>query len=286
MKTLLRIVLSVALALLPIEAWAASGATTVSVFDSGGTARTVNVYSSTGAITGNLSWMNTICDFTTLTQCATVDSSNNLHIDAPSGSALLNAITQPVPILPATTCSTNSYSNGVPSPMNANLNGNPCVELDVWGGTALGAPSNFGTSPGAVKVPGTNAYNFVNVGNAATAIHVCGSRAYIHVTTASDISIVPGVSLQNVYVCDYSISFAGAGSVYLESTTTTGTAKGSACSATLAQIDLNWTGVAGGGEKGSKAIYTGLNTGASNGLCANFTGASVSADVSVSYDQY
>ena len=97
MKALLRILFSVALAVLPLQAWAASGATTVSVFDSGGTARTVNVYSSTGAITGNLSWMNTICDWTTLTQCATVNSNNSMQIDANTSSDLHSDLTSPLP---------------------------------------------------------------------------------------------------------------------------------------------------------------------------------------------
>lgn len=80
MKYLLRILLSAALALAPIQAWAASGATTVPALDSNSTARNFNVYSSTGAITGNLSWMNAICDFTTVTQCAHVDSSGGLSV--------------------------------------------------------------------------------------------------------------------------------------------------------------------------------------------------------------
>lgn len=125
----------------------------------------------------------------------------------------------------------------------------------------------------------------VSTNNANVTPHVCGSRAFITFTTGTDLSIVPGVAAQNVYVCDYSISFSGAGAVYLESTTTASTTKGSACSATLAAIDLTWTGVVGGGEKGTKTTYSGLSTGAGNGLCLN-AGTGAAGSISVAYDQY
>lgn len=165
MKSLLRILLSVALAVLPLQAWAASGATTVNVFDSGGTARTVNVYSTTGAVTGNLSWMNTICDFTTLTQCATVDSNNNLHVDAPSGSALINAITAAVPCLNATNRYTNSgsYTTGQTNPANCSLNGALYVNTDPsaydntanWVEGSSGAQSGSGSAETIISAPGS-----------------------------------------------------------------------------------------------------------------------------------
>jgi hypothetical protein len=127
----------------------------------------------------------------------------------------------------------------------------------------------------------------VSTGNSVVALHVCGSRAYLNFANAThtDTSIVAGVAAQNIYICDYSISFSAAGAVYLESTTTASTANGSSCSATLAEIDLTWTGVVGGGEKGTKAIYTGLNTGAGNGLCID-AGTGAAGSISVSYDQY
>ena len=158
MKALLRIILSAALALLPLQAWAASGATTVGVLDGGGTSRTVNVYSSTGAVTGNLSWMNTICDFTTLTQCTTVDSSNNLHVDAPSGSALLSALQAAVPCLNATSYNTNSYSTGQTNPVNCGLNGNLYVAQGTPSGNASAWWEQIGdgtNGPVAVKPSGT-----------------------------------------------------------------------------------------------------------------------------------
>lgn len=112
MKSLLRILLSVALVLMPLQAWAASGPTTVNVFDSGGTARTVNVYSSTGAVTGNLSWMNTICDYTTLTTCAAV-TTYGLNVDENSGSQFHTDLSAPPnATYQATYGSACSYSSG------------------------------------------------------------------------------------------------------------------------------------------------------------------------------
>lgn len=51
-----------------------------------------------------------------------------------------------------------TIQNSTTSPANVNV--------QQWDGTALGAPSNYGTSPGAVTVPGVNAYvtNNPNVG--------------------------------------------------------------------------------------------------------------------------
>ena len=145
--------------------------------------------------------------------------------------------------------------------------------------------ANWAIGATGSAVPANAQYMGVNTGGNSAGIHVCGTRAFVTFTASADISIVPGVSAQNVYVCDYSISFSGAGSVYLESTTTTGTAKGSGCSATLAAVEMTWTGVVGGGEKGTKAIYTGLNTGAGNGLCIN-SGSGATGSVSVWFDQY
>jgi hypothetical protein len=40
----------------------------------------------------------------------------------------------------------------------SNLNGQSLVDLQAWADVTLGAPSNYGTSPGAVTVPGVNAF--------------------------------------------------------------------------------------------------------------------------------
>jgi hypothetical protein len=76
--------------------------------------------------------MNTICDWTTLTQCATVDNSNNFHVDAPTGSNLSNLMAASIPGQTATNCITNAgYTTGQPNPVNADQNGQLCVDTSL-----------------------------------------------------------------------------------------------------------------------------------------------------------
>ena len=89
MHRIVVLILAGVLCLCPAVAFAASGFTTVTIQDGGGASRAVNVNSSTGAVTGNLSWLNTICDFTIITQCASVTAGNALKVDG-------SAVTQPV----------------------------------------------------------------------------------------------------------------------------------------------------------------------------------------------
>ena len=74
---------------------------------------------------------------------------------------LNNAAVAGVPYTPATTPTTNTYVTGTVSPVNGDLHGAPYADISAWVGTALGAPSNFGTTPGAVEVPGVNASLFM-----------------------------------------------------------------------------------------------------------------------------
>lgn len=59
------------------------------------------------------------------------------------------------------------YSSGNPLPVSSGSGGGGAVtqgtvpwvdSITTWGGGTLGAPSNYGTSPGAVLVPGVNAF--------------------------------------------------------------------------------------------------------------------------------
>ena len=50
-----------------------------------------------------------------------------------------------------------SYSSGN-NPAGGDAKGAWWQDMGAWAGTALGAPSNYGTSPGAVEVPGVNAF--------------------------------------------------------------------------------------------------------------------------------
>ncbi len=55
-------------------------------------------------------------------------------------------------------CYTTPAQVNVANAPNVNVQSNASVNVNQWDGTSLGAPSNYGTSPGAVSVPGVNAY--------------------------------------------------------------------------------------------------------------------------------
>src|SRR5271166_1965183 len=56
--------------------------------------------------------------------------------------------------------SPESYGTGDMASFQMDVHGNLYTDQNYWAGTALGAPSNFGTTPGAVAVPGVNASLF------------------------------------------------------------------------------------------------------------------------------
>jgi hypothetical protein len=88
-----------------------------------------------------------------------LSSVRSLEVDTPTTNSNLNTIlTAPQPYLPATTPTTNTYTTGVTSPANGDLHGAWYSDISAWAGTQLGAPSNYGTSPGTVPVPGVNAF--------------------------------------------------------------------------------------------------------------------------------
>src|SRR5271157_4253017 len=53
-----------------------------------------------------------------------------------------------------------TYISGYEASFQMDVHGNLYTDQNYWAGTALGAPSNFGTTPGAVAVPGVNASLF------------------------------------------------------------------------------------------------------------------------------
>ncbi len=73
---------------------------------------------------------------------------------------LTTAITGSGSITPYTNlvCYTAPVQANVANTPNVNVQSNASVNLNQLGGTGLGAPSNYGTSPGAVAVQGVNAY--------------------------------------------------------------------------------------------------------------------------------
>ena len=129
--------------------------------------------------------------------------------------------------------------------------------------------------------PGGRLYTapFWNVGNTPTQPHVCGSRATVSPSTATDTQLVALSSGKNIYVCDYSASSNGVNDFYLESATS------SSCGGTLAQIDTHWYTQQYWGKAVQDAFYQGVNTGSSNALCVH-TAQAQTLSVTVVYDQY
>jgi hypothetical protein len=114
--------------------------------------------------------------------------------------------------------------------------------------------------------------------NTPTTPHLCGSRAFVHTTSATDTQILAASGSTNIYVCDWSVSTSAADNVYLEKSST-----GTCASPT--QISQAWYGGAQGGKIAANSFYRGENTGASQQLCVN-TSTSGPADITVYYDQY
>ncbi len=96
---------------------------------------------------------------------------------------ILNGASASVNLCQGTDGSGNVYSlfgmiggtNGA-NAWNVNSDGTADLNAKTWAGTTLGAPSNYGTSPGAVTVPGVNAFvtntptvNLGTIGTASTA---------------------------------------------------------------------------------------------------------------------
>ena len=133
----------------------------------------------------------------------------NQYVDTPtSNNNLYAALTAAAPCLNATAFNTNSYSTGQTNPANCDLNGNLYANNNVtnWGGVALGAMANYGTSPGAVKVPGVNAS--MMQGTTAVVAEPCQTNARtsvaINLSGTSGLYTTPilaGTSSNKTYIC-------------------------------------------------------------------------------------
>jgi hypothetical protein len=151
-----------------------------------------------------------VCDATVgKTQCAAVNSFGSQQIDVTtSNNNLYAALTSAVPYLNATAWNTNTYTTGQTNPGNADVHGAEWVDVGAWAGTGLGAPSNFGTSPGAVAVPGVNASQFQ--GTAAVVAEPCQTNtklfAPINLSGTSGLYTTPvlaGTAAKKTYVCQF-----------------------------------------------------------------------------------
>lgn len=117
-----------------------------------------------------------------------------------------------------------------------------------------------------------------NAARAQQAMGMCTLYAKVHVTTATDTQIVAPAAGQNIYVCDYEFSAAGADNFYLESATA------SSCGGSLSQLTILWTLATNESKSATNPFYRGINGGFGNGLCVN-TSAAQGFDIGVYYDQ-
>jgi hypothetical protein len=117
-----------------------------------------------------------------------------------------------------------------------------------------------------------------NIGNSNVQMHICGSYAKVHITTATDTQLVAVSGSQTIYICDIEFSAAAAQNFYLEKST-------SGSCGTVTQIGILWTLAANEIKTAANAYYRGFNTGASASLCVD-TSAAAGLDVGVYYDQY
>lgn len=88
---------------------------------------------------------------------ATIAATGALPIDAQTTSNIYGAITAPVPCKAAATWNASTGLTGT-NPAGCDGSAALWMDLGALNGVALGSPSNYGTSPGAVSVQGVNAF--------------------------------------------------------------------------------------------------------------------------------
>ena len=119
----------------------------------------------------------------------------------------------------------------VPNPLPTNVT--------QWDSVGLGAPSLYGTSPGAVEVPGVNAYvtnsptvtltppvvtgSDNSAGSAVTDFN-CDQQAAISISAASGLqAIIAGTAAKQIRICHIDFSSSIGSNVEIETGTTTST---------------------------------------------------------------
>lgn len=142
-----------------------------------------------------------------------------------------------------TTCPATGTLYTIPgyAAISVDVNGNQCisgsisftpsgtqnVNVSQYNGVALGSPSNYGTSPGAVSVPGVNAFVTNPVGyssqypSGATPLTATATG-----TTAATTATLAGTAGKTTYICGFTIS-ADATTALAAAATVTGTITGS-----------------------------------------------------------
>lgn len=181
---------------------------------------------------------------------------------------LINAITAPIPYLIATTCTTNTYTNGSTSPGNANINGNACVFI---ANTSIAVTGTFfqATQPvSAASLPlPTGAATF-----ASQPVDPCTLATKVNIafaTSSGTVQVIAPSGTTQVYVCSFSVIANAAAVVNLVggtgATCTTGTPVAAIGSTTAASgLSLAANGGLTFGNGGASVTRT---TTAGHGLC-------------------
>ena len=142
-------------------------------------------------------------------QALKVDGSNNLLVSIQACASGVcgvtdgGSITNISPVGGKVQTSAPTYSNNEGRPPSMTIAGAWWNDQHSWAGTALGAPSNFGTSPGAVAVPGVNAALFY--GSTAASVSPCltntPTSAAISITSATTTRIIAPSASNKTYIC-------------------------------------------------------------------------------------
>jgi len=261
----------------------------------------------------------TACSGGPCVQEAKVDSSGNVYVDVTNTvpvSGTFWQATQPVSLASLPALPTGSNTIGAVTQASGPWSQN----VSQWASTALGAPSAYGTSPGAVNVPGVNAYvtNTPAVtqsggpwtttdsadGSTGSAIPSkaqyaagngsgnltgylnCDNTAVYDAATNGATQLVALSSGKTVYVCGFQFSTSQTTAVSVDLVYGTGT--NCATSTTKLTPAYPLQAASSSGPAGLAVItpgFTGLKTAASNALCIN-TSAGQSVQAIVWYTQF
>lgn len=214
-----------------------------------------------------------VCDFVTPGQCANVDTHGQQLIDVnTTNNNLYAAAIAPVPCKAAATWNASTGLTGT-NPVGCDGSAALWGDVGAWAGTAVGAPSNFGTSPGAVGAPGVNSSQFQ--GTTAVVAEPCQTQTKtftpINVSASGTVTtpIAAGTAAKKTYICQIILSNNAADNVaVVEATTATscGTVTAGIWGGTTASAGFNFP-ANGGVSLGSGGYYVGKTATNNDDVC-------------------
>lgn len=146
--------------------------------------------------------LNVLLTSTTVTGTVTV-AGNKTNNNAAPGATNVGVL--PAMVGPSDT-TFPTYTAGDQVAVVTDLSGNTNVDVQYWGGVDLGAATNFGTTPGAVVVPGVNASLFIGTVAAVAAasgvlkVGISGATgATVDTTIGASAAAANAVQIAGVY---------------------------------------------------------------------------------------